>query len=349
MTSNNCISIPSETSYEPIYKKVFDPKLTKLSENFDVFQGIVTGNNEIFIKNEADLKTLNLERELLKPVLHGRDFNKWIIKNKNKKIIYVDKNIDMIKFFYTNEYLKQFKDVLLKRREVQNGVIPWWSLQWPREKIKLDKLPKILVQSTRNPRLSTRIVATMDTEGFYGSQGINFIISKYENESIYFLLGLLNSKLLNFIFKTKFLNVAIKADYLKDIMLPNSDKDIEYSVILKAKEILANSEQLFSEVNLSLELLKSEFKFISISKNLKLFYELSLSDFYKELEKNNVKLSLLQKEEIEKWFSVKSKNLIQLKNQITALEKEIDQIIYKLYGLAELEIILMEKDLVAEN
>ena len=47
----------------------------------------------------------------------------------------------------------------------------------------------------------------------------------------------MNSKLLNFLFRTKFLNLAIKAEYLKQVRLPPEDKRIVKLVdrILSAK------------------------------------------------------------------------------------------------------------------
>ena len=44
----------------------------------------------------------------------------------------------------------------MTRRECKNGVIPWYSLQWPREKESFEIHPKILIQNTRNERLQQK-------------------------------------------------------------------------------------------------------------------------------------------------------------------------------------------------
>ena len=77
-----------------------------------------------------------------------------------------------------------------------------------------------MVQRTRNESLKTRIVAALDENGVYGMEGIYFIIPKHNGASLPFLLGILNSKLINYLFATKFLNLAIKAEYLKQIKIP---------------------------------------------------------------------------------------------------------------------------------
>lgn len=64
------------------------------------------------------------------------------------------------------------------------------------------------------------IVAVLDEEGYYGTQGVNFIVPTTDALSARVLLALLNSSLVNWLFQTRFLNVAIKAEYLKDLPLP---------------------------------------------------------------------------------------------------------------------------------
>lgn len=147
-----------------------------------------------------------------------------------------------IEFWMWKMKLLPYKSQLSERREAKKGTIKWFCLQWPRIQEELDTKEKILVQNTRNEALMTRIVATLDDQGVYGTQGLNFIIPKTNNLSLRYLLGVLNSKLINYLFSTKFLNLAIKADFLKQIHLPKSEliniNEIERMVaqILSAKK-----------------------------------------------------------------------------------------------------------------
>lgn len=233
------ISVSGDTNSNKIFDKIFNSTNINIEQHFEVFQGIVTGNNPVFIFDEPEQsKSAEIEPELLKPVLHGRDFNKWIIKNTERKIIYLNPKSELDVFKKAKKYMDLYKDKLSKRRECMNGAIPWYSLQWARNKDLLDYTPKIIIQNTRNERLKPRIIATIDEVGFYGSQGINFVVPKTHEYSVYFLIGIINSTLVNYLFATKFLNLAIKADYIKQISFPNPSNQTVNEIETISKEIL---------------------------------------------------------------------------------------------------------------
>ena len=245
---DNVISIGNDYG-SSIYDKLFNPNFETLGEHYKVFQGIVTGNNPAFVfETGEEALSHHIDTSLLYPLCHGRDLEKYHIRNRDRRILYVNSEIDIDNYPQTKEWLSGFKAALIKRREVKKEVIEWYSLQWPRVKSELDLKEKILLQNTRNESLNTRIVAALDNCGVYGTQGINFIIPM-RNESLRFLLGVLNSKLINYLFATKFLNLAIKADYLKQIKIPNvsltQKQELEHLVdeILSAKEQSKDSSQ----------------------------------------------------------------------------------------------------------
>jgi len=236
---SNVISFSGDAGGETIFAKVFSADRWRIKDRFSVFQGIVTGNNEAFLPTPEQIREGKIEKALLYPVLLGRDFEKWAIRSTDRRIIYVDGDTDIPKYPNTERWLRTFRSELKKRRECVRGVIPWFSLQWPREKAELDRVPKILVQGTRNPRLATRIVATMDEEGVYGTQGLDFIVPRSPEAPIYYLLAVLNSNLINHLYATKFLNVAVKAEYLKDTPMPNACKRDEEALSDLARHILS--------------------------------------------------------------------------------------------------------------
>ncbi|NLX25906.1 MAG: N-6 DNA methylase, partial [Lentisphaerae bacterium] len=235
----NVISFSGDSGGEAIFAKVFSAGRWQIKERFSVFQGIVTGNNEAFLPTNEQIREAKIEKSLLRPVLLGRDFEKWAIRSTERRIIYVNGDTDIKKYPNAERWLAQFRQSLKKRRECVNGVIPWFSLQWPRVKEELDRVPKIMVQGTRNPRLVTRIAATMDEQCVYGTQGLNFIVPRDAKAPIYYLLAILNSKLINHLFATKFLNVAIKAEYLKDTPIPRAEPRDEKALEKLAQCILS--------------------------------------------------------------------------------------------------------------
>ncbi len=69
---------------------------------------------------------------------------------------------------------------------------------------------------------------------------------------------------------------------------------------------------------------------------------LSYSDFISELCKKKVKLSLSDEAEWETYFLQESKKALELKAKIETTDKEIDQMVYKLYDLTDEEIKIIE-------
>jgi hypothetical protein len=69
---------------------------------------------------------------------------------------------------------------------------------------------------------------------------------------------------------------------------------------------------------------------------------LEYAEFIKELKKKKIKLSLSQEAEWEDYFLEEQKKAVALKTQIDTTDKEINQMVYELYGLTEEEIEIVE-------
>ncbi|MEY3501628.1 MAG: hypothetical protein RL308_3301 [Bacteroidota bacterium] len=322
-----------------ITDKLFSKDFLLCEGYFQIFQGVVTGNNDAFIfDTKEESKKKGIEDEIIFSMCHGRDISKWSINNR-RVMAYLDSKTDISRLQGTNLWLTQFYEQLMDRRECKNGVIPWFSLQWPREKEQFLHYPKILIQNTRNESLRPRIVATIDDEGLFGTQGLNFIIPTGEID-IYALLGLLNSKLINYLFATKFLNLAIKADYLKKIQFPvelKSSKIKDFSKDISEKYKVFNSES----TNF-IKLIQVKFGIEKISKKLERWYLLDFASLLSEFKKVKVSLDFNSEEKLMVYFEEKKNLVYNLKTQIDQTDKEIDLMVYELYGLTEEEIQIVE-------
>jgi hypothetical protein len=91
--------------------------------------------------------------------------------------------------------------------------------------------PKILVVRTRNLTLPRRIVATFDDSGAYNLNRLSNIVAK-PGKSLAGLLGVLNSKLFQWLFSTRYFDYEIKPVYLRACPLA----DTEDRQILNASE-----------------------------------------------------------------------------------------------------------------
>ena len=342
-TFNNVISIGEEESGQ-ITDKLFLSDYVSIEECFNVFQGIVTGNNDAFIfEDENDAIEKGIEKELLHTYCLGRDIGKWETRNLERKILYLDKNTLLDKYNGTFEWLVPFKDKLMTRRECVNGSIPWYSLQWARVKAELDIQEKILIQRTRNESLKTRIVATIDKTGIYSAESIINVIPKPQSEtSIYFLLALLNSKLMNYLFSKKFLNLAIKAEYLKQVRFPNLSIEEQKPLIDLADKMLSLHSTLQTKRNRFLHRLQENMPDIKINGTLENFDLYDFPKFVSELKKQKIKLTLVQQDEWEEYFNHYKQECNALINEITAADSKIDELVYQLYNLTEEEIKVVE-------
>ena len=251
----NLISI-SDQKTNDLMGKLFNHDFPRLDENFSVFQGIVTGNNPAFIfDTEAEALSNGIDKELLHPLCHGRDIERYAVRSRERRILYVDSSINLSTYPNTEKWLLTFKEELDKRNQGKSDIIAWNSLHRPRVKSELDLKEKILVQNTRNEALKTRICAVLDDKSVYGSQGVNFIIPNDVHASLRYLLGILDSTLINYLFATRFLNLAIKAEYLKQLRIP-----IPSALILKQLESLVSKVLELKKVNIEADTTSLEYQ-----------------------------------------------------------------------------------------
>jgi hypothetical protein len=93
--------------------------------------------------------------------------------------------------------------------------------------------------------------------------------------------------------------------------------------------------------------LKSRFTEIKLGKKLQLWYEFKFGNFIDELNKaiKTAKGTPLTKKDEFEWmelFEENKKKALALKSQMDQTDKEIDQMVYELYGLTQEEIAIVE-------
>ena len=79
-----------------------------------------------------------------------------------------------------------------------------------------------------------------------------------------------------------------------------------------------------------------------VTATLERFDELDFKAFVAELKKQKISLSLAQQDEWEDYFNQYKAECNALSTQIAATDKEIDRMVYELYGLTEDEIKVVE-------
>lgn len=88
---------------------------------------------------------------------------------------------------------------------------------------------KILYQNIRNERLKTRLVAAYDKGDFFPKNSLSFIVSKSDNSDL-FVLGLLNSLLVNAWFSGSFHSFHVTVTQVRQIPLPKCSKALRQEI-----------------------------------------------------------------------------------------------------------------------
>jgi hypothetical protein len=193
------------------------------------------------------------------------------------------------------------------------------------------------------------IIATYTEDVYlFNMSNIAIIEKDNSNVSLKYILCILNSSLLSYYFmkntakSVRKLFPKIILNDLRKFPIKNIISSEQIPFIGKADTMLSLNKDL---QDTSLKFQKSierKFNLSSVPKNLEDWYLLSYSDFIKELAKKKVKLSLSDEAEWEEYFNTESKKALELKSKIDATDKEIDQMVYKLYDLTEEEIKIVE-------
>lgn len=147
----------------------------------------MTNSRDVDVFNSMTEK----EKQLFRPFYKNSEIEKYNCNSYNTRyLLYLSKNIDSLDE-YPNifEHLKKFWPVLCKRREAQKGVIKPFQLQWGRTE-KIFTGEKIVVPY----RTKTNAFAYNYQEWFCRSD-VYVITSKNNKIDLFFLLGVLNSKL----------------------------------------------------------------------------------------------------------------------------------------------------------
>ncbi|WP_303920263.1 TaqI-like C-terminal specificity domain-containing protein [Treponema berlinense] len=175
----------------------------------------------------------------------------------------------------------------------------------------------------------------------------NTIYSIYtinEDYSLLYILCILNSAFIKNYWLSKYsdskqLFPKIKGYQLKELPIPEIPLSEQQPFIALADKMLTLNETLQKKSSNFLKVVKQTFTLEKISTKLETFYDLDFDGFMKELKQKVTPKTKLEWLEI---FEDTKKQLQELQTQITATDKQINTLVYKLYDLTEEEIKIVE-------
>lgn len=317
-----------------------------------MYVGLKTGLNDAFIINNDFYKALTTKstkyKEIVKPYGVGRDLsrygkptidkyiicipNKWTdskgsFKNENDAWDWLNSEYELI-----SEHLKPFEK-RAKMRTDQGKY--WWELRACDYYNEFEK-PKIVY-----PEIATNGRFSIDEEKSYFDM-TSFIIGSESKE----LLGILNSKLINFLFRQISSEIRggflrWKRQYVYKLPIP---KNIQNEKLSNNVELAVQLKQNYDIVIEKFSTYFSgQYKLEKLTKKLENWYELTFTEFIAELNKAIKAIGqtpLTKKDEFD-WIELFEENKTKaqnLKSQIETTENEIDKMVYELYGLSKEEI-----------
>jgi tRNA1(Val) A37 N6-methylase TrmN6 len=202
---------------------------------------------------------------------------------------------------------------------------------------------KIMVRQT-----SDKIIASIDNIGFISLKSVHNMVIKDDVLKYETLTCILNSKLMDFYYKFLVPEegrtfAEVKAVNLKRLPIKKIDERFNQQPFVdKANTMLELNKTLQTKKQKFLKRIKDNFNLDKLSKKLEAFYKHDFKTFLAELKKKKVILSLLQQDEWEEYFENYQKELTTLQTQIDNTDKEIDAMVYELYGLSEDEVAVVE-------
>ena len=333
------------------------PKIFKLREkilngstlikdlDIEINRGILTGLNEVFIIDEKlknDLiKQDSKNKNLIVPILRGRDITKWKIWDKNLYLIHSINGINLEKEYPAlYKYFLKFEESLKKRGD--KGKF-WYNLRPC--KYDSDFIKEKIVYST----ISTEPCFIYDNQGYYLNNSAYFMISNSLN--LKYLNSLLTSDLLFWYFKDIGTDYGGKAHpyrkiYIEQLPIKLTTPELENEITDLVDTMIKSNKELITHINNFHSILKEKYRINKLSKKLENYYELSLDEFFVEIKKSKVNIknknineSLLSDYEINIGLINKKQD------EINNLDSKINRIIYGIYNLTEDEINLIENQI----
>ena len=308
--------------------------------DIDINYGIKTGFNKAFIIDENVKNKLIKEdsnnKEIIKPLLRGRDIYKWKKLYKDLYLIHSFDGLDTPKEYpFIYRYLKQYQEELEKRYDKGKE---WYNLRACAYDDLFEKEKIIYSEISDEPSF------TLDFEKHY--LGNTAYIMNSDTIDLKYLLGLLNSNVLFWIFQKICYNLGKKGfrfikNFVEQLPIVIDNKN-QNNVIQVVDSILKLNNEIEICERYLFDILKNEYEITDFSKKIENFYLVSSKEFIKEIKKKNKNID---EDYLLKTYEKTKSNILNSMVKVESYNIKLNNIIYKIYGLNENEISIIEKDI----
>ena len=346
-----------DSKIEKIITKLKNQQL--LSDFGNCNYGIVSGNDSVFILDDAKIFKYSIEKEILLPLIRANNCGRYEdvkydlfifypYKLENGKTIFIEE--EELKSSYPNaySYIVEYKDELLSRKDSRKtfeGRTDWYTLT------RFGRLEMFNNKKIVYPGETKHNKFGIDNNraGYSGARVFSITLNENCNINITSLLGVLNSKLIEFYLHS---TAPVKAggyfsyssNILNQIPIP---KELPSRLLVLVEDILECTSRNEKTVSSFQKYLLTQFQLDKLTRSLQSWHELEFGDFIKELNKaikkvGGEKLTKMDEMDWMEVFETKKAEAQALKAEIIKTDKEIDQMVYELYGLTQKEIEIVE-------
>ena len=239
--------------------------------NIQINSGIKTGFNEAFIIDEDTKNKLILEdkksKEIIKPLLRGRDIKRYSYDFKNLYLINThngikEKNIlpiDINKYSAIKKHLDKYYSDLEVRQD--KGITPY-NL---RNCAYLEDFEKSKIIFNKASRVNAFY---LDDKGKYYGDVTIYILSA---EKLHYLLAILNSKMFYFAYNKFYAGGGIEGELtiftLENFPIPEVDKKTEKEIINLVEKVIEGKEKGIDTRELEGEIDKIVYELYNLNEN----------------------------------------------------------------------------------
>ncbi len=275
--------------------------------------GAKTGKNDVFVidKKTRDvlIKKDDSNKDIVKPVVTGKNIKKWRMNYEDKYIIFTWKGVDIDKYPIVKEYLKQFYNVLRPKNNNEKtgrkkGTFKWYELEDPVNFHEDFNKPKLIY-----PEIKDDVLVYFDNQKMYLLNKCHMITHEKDDELYLKVLGaIFSSNLMNF--------------YINLVLSPIGTVSNHYKYIMETCPIVQFD---LTEDNVC-----------------------ELSNLVDNIQSKNIKLQKLEKKPKPKSPQDKKdlKDQIELMEEtIQELDSQINEKVYDLYDITPEEKQIIEKEL----
>ncbi len=245
----------------------------------------------------------------------------------------------------------------LRGEDVTQYRVSWNGVQWVKygEWLARPRTPDFFTRGRvllREITRGTRLNAAYTDEELYNNPGVINIIcyrEKHSEQLLKCLVAVLNSHLAYSYhlanspkaqLKTSIPKILIKD--VEEFPLPNASELLKSGLHLKTEAQTAKHQEIFNLQEQLCSLLKSKYTLPTLSRALENWPGLEFKGFLAELKKAKVSLTLAEEAEWLTYFTAEKAKAQALQAQIAKTDKEIDALVYQLYGLTEEEVKVVE-------